>query len=158
MATGGFLYLGNVHHDQLTYSQYIAPLMADFDASRNPGISTINYTSTLGKFSFSVCLFENGSIVFAYDKIPHLHLLNGRLQGCPSANATPSIDLSETIKWSREKRRSSQRDVIVGVSDAYLHEVKHEDRRRIAEYTTMNIPTQLIRSGTTITLTPLPSE
>ncbi|KAL5110939.1 Plexin domain-containing protein 2 [Taenia crassiceps] len=154
LATGGFLYLGNVHHDQLTYSQYIAPLMADFDASQNRGISMITYTSTC-EFTFSVCLFKNGSIVFAYDKIPHLRLQNGKLQGCPAVNTTPPTDTSGAIEWNGEKRRSSQRDVIVGISDAYLYE--GADRRRIAEYATMNIPLQLIRSGTTITLTPLPT-
>ncbi|KAL5963474.1 Plexin domain-containing protein 1 [Taenia solium] len=167
----GFLSLGNVHHDQLTYSQYIAPLMADFDASHNHGNSMIIYTSTSSffiakwsnvqlmhcserQFSFSVCLFENGNIVFAYDKIPQLHLLNGKLQGCSPVNTTASINMSETLEWRGGKRGSFQRDVIVGISDAYLYE--GADRRRIAEYATINIPLQLIRSGTIITLTPLP--
>ena len=38
--------MGTIQHDLLTYSQYIAPLMADFDASHCPGISMIKYAST----------------------------------------------------------------------------------------------------------------
>lgn len=100
LATGGFVYMGDFHHDHLTYSQYVAPLMADFDASKQPGISLIKYVSNphvfiaqwsrvrlsdcfggefflsivndlflAGEFTFAVCLFPNGTILFAYDSV-----------------------------------------------------------------------------------------
>ncbi|KAM3187644.1 hypothetical protein ACTXT7_001918 [Hymenolepis weldensis] len=127
-----FLYVGNIHHDHLTYSQYIAPLMADFDASKQPGISIIKYVSNsnvfisqwnrvrlkhcpeIGEFSIAACLFANGTILFAYKEVPQLNLLSGQLQGCYKGNETSNI----------REERNSQKDVIVGISDAYLYDVK----------------------------------
>lgn len=69
-------------------------------------------------------------------KVPHLHLLNGKLQGCPSVSTTPSINMSGAIELNEGKRKSSQRDVIVGISDAYLYKGRSKFQ---LFYTTQNV-------------------
>ncbi|RXN00742.1 Plexin domain-containing protein 2 [Acipenser ruthenus] len=89
VATGGFIYTGDVIHKMLTATQYIAPLMANFDpsVSRN---STVRYFDngtalvvqwdhvhlqdnySLGSFTFQATLHNDGRIVFAYKDIPTL--------------------------------------------------------------------------------------
>ncbi|RXM29699.1 MAM and LDL-receptor class A domain-containing protein 1 [Acipenser ruthenus] len=85
----GFIYTGDVIHKMLTATQYIAPLMANFDpsVSRN---STVRYFDngtalvvqwdhvhlqdnySLGSFTFQATLHNDGRIVFAYKDIPTL--------------------------------------------------------------------------------------
>lgn len=43
VATGGFLYTGEYVHSWLAATQYIAPLMANFDTSMS-NISTVKYS------------------------------------------------------------------------------------------------------------------
>lgn len=45
VATGGFIYLGDQVHAWLAATQYVAPLMANFDSSTTPN-ATVNYVST----------------------------------------------------------------------------------------------------------------
>uniref|UniRef100_A0A8C2PB08 PSI domain-containing protein n=1 Tax=Capra hircus TaxID=9925 RepID=A0A8C2PB08_CAPHI len=89
VATGGFIYTGEVVHRMLTATQYIAPLMANFDpsVSRN---STVRYFDNgtalvvqwdhvhlqdnynLGSFTFQATLLMDGRIIFGYKEIPVL--------------------------------------------------------------------------------------
>uniref|UniRef100_A0A8D0L9Y4 Plexin domain containing 2 n=1 Tax=Sphenodon punctatus TaxID=8508 RepID=A0A8D0L9Y4_SPHPU len=86
VATGGFIYTGEVVHRMLTATQYIAPLMANFDpsVSRN---STVRYFDNgtalvvqwdhvhlqdnynLGSFTFQATLLNDGRIVFGYKEL-----------------------------------------------------------------------------------------
>ncbi|XP_072029539.1 plexin domain-containing protein 2-like [Amphiura filiformis] len=50
LATGGFIYLGPYFHDFLTATQYIAPLMGNFDPSINDN-STIRYANNGSAFT-----------------------------------------------------------------------------------------------------------
>ena len=87
IATGGFLYTGDYVHSWLAATQYIAPLMANFDTSKNYNakIRYLDDRSKLivewkdvhlqekkneGSFTFQVILFANGNITFAYHTIP----------------------------------------------------------------------------------------
>ncbi|KAL6069248.1 hypothetical protein STEG23_019707, partial [Scotinomys teguina] len=85
----GFIYTGEVVHRMLTATQYIAPLMANFDpsVSRN---STVRYFDNgtalvvqwdhvhlqdnyhLGSFTFQATLLMDGRIIFGYKEIPVL--------------------------------------------------------------------------------------
>ncbi|KAB0353085.1 hypothetical protein FD754_017942 [Muntiacus muntjak] len=84
-----FIYTGEVVHRMLTATQYIAPLMANFDpsVSRN---STVRYFDNgtalvvqwdhvhlqdnynLGSFTFQATLLMDGRIIFGYKEIPVL--------------------------------------------------------------------------------------
>lgn len=109
IATGGFLYLGETVHSWLAATQYIAPLMANFDTSIH-NFSSIRYVNNEthfivqwnnvelqdstppGNFSFQVTLKLNGDIVFVYHLIPF--------------NITEIPDSKHPVK--------------VGISDAYV--------------------------------------
>ncbi|CAG2065543.1 unnamed protein product, partial [Timema podura] len=87
VATGGFLYTGEYVHSWLAATQYIAPLMANFDTSIS-NHSFIKYVdngtsftvewekvklqddATSGDFTFQVTLHNNGDIVFVYQNVP----------------------------------------------------------------------------------------
>ena len=89
VTTGGFLYTGTIYHQQIYLTQYIAPLMADF----NPSLTgsgrvlvysteerfTVQWDQVLnhhhendGPFTFQVSIFPNGKIYFAYQQLPLL--------------------------------------------------------------------------------------
>ncbi|XP_030630449.1 plexin domain-containing protein 2 [Chanos chanos] len=151
IATGGFIYTGDVIHKMLTATQYIAPLMANFDpsVSRN---STVIYFDTgtalvvqwdhvylqdgfdLGSFTFQVSLHSDGRIVFAYKEIP--------------------IDINQIS--------SVNHPVKVGLSDAFvvLHKIQqipNVRRRTIYEYHRVDLPKTKITSSTAVELLPLPT-
>ncbi|XP_032329454.1 plexin domain-containing protein 2 [Camelus ferus] len=89
VATGGFIYTGEVVHRMLTATQYIAPLMANFDpsVSRN---STVRYFDNgtalvvqwdhvhlqdnynLGSFTFQATLLMDGRIIFGYKEVSNV--------------------------------------------------------------------------------------
>lgn len=87
IATGGFLYTGDYVHSWLAATQYIAPLMANFDTSLS-NRSFIRYADngtaftvqwekvTLqerpddGEFTFQVTLRRSGDIIFVYKNVP----------------------------------------------------------------------------------------
>lgn len=88
IATGGFLYVGSFVHEFLTVTQYIAPLMGNFDSSINDTHSIIRYANNgtaftvewknnhinhmedAGGFTFQTTLMSDGRIIFAYKNIP----------------------------------------------------------------------------------------
>ncbi|XP_057189147.1 plexin domain-containing protein 2 isoform X2 [Triplophysa rosa] len=151
VATGGFLYTGNVIHKMLTATQYIAPLMANFDLSISQN-STVFYCDNgtslvvqwdhvhlqdsfhLGSFTFQATLHNDGRITFAYKEIP--------------------IDIN-TIS-------SVNHPVKVGLSDAFvvLHKIEqlHNVRRRtIYEYHRVELLKSKITNSSAVEMLPLPT-
>jgi len=154
IATGGFLYTGEYVHSWLAATQYIAPLMANFDTSQMEN-ATVKYAdngTTLvvewanvflqgsdgvhseGPFTFQAILHEKGDIIFAYKSIP--------------------ISIS-TIT-------DDDHPVKVGLSDAYIIErtIFFVRRKTIYEYHRVNmkngLKNQEIASQTAIYLQALP--
>jgi len=141
IATGGFLYTGDYVHSWLAATQYIAPLMANFDTSNNHN-AKIRYLDdgkqlvvewkdvylqereTEGPFTFQVILHENGNIVFAYHTIP-LEIVSIQDEDHP---------------------------VKVGLSDAYIIDrtVYFARRKTIYEYHRLNMKNQEIKNKTAI--------
>uniref|UniRef100_A0A671LIT3 Plexin domain-containing protein 2-like n=1 Tax=Sinocyclocheilus anshuiensis TaxID=1608454 RepID=A0A671LIT3_9TELE len=87
VATGGFIYTGDVVHRMLTATQYIAPLMANFDPSLSRNSTVIYFDNgtalvvqwdhvhlqdsyNQGSFTFQATLHSDGRIVFAYKEVP----------------------------------------------------------------------------------------
>ncbi|XP_056247662.1 plexin domain-containing protein 2-like isoform X2 [Seriola aureovittata] len=150
VATGGFIYTGDIIHRMLTATQYIAPLMADFDPTLSKN-STVFYIDngtalvvqwdqihlqdvSLGTFTFQAVLHSDGRIVFAYKEIP--------------------IDISEIS--------TENHPVKVGLSDAFvvLHEIEqipNVRRRTIYEYHKVDILKSKISNSTTVEMLPLPT-
>ncbi|KAM9500885.1 plexin domain-containing protein 2 [Clarias gariepinus] len=153
MTTGGFLYTGDMIHKMLTATQYIAPLMANFDPSISPN-STIMYCDNgtafivqwdhvylqddpdLGSFTFQAVLYSDGRITFAYKEIP--------------------VGIN--------KIRSENHPVKVGLSDAFvvLHKIQQIPdadirRRTIYEYHRVELLKSKIINSSAIELLPLPT-
>ncbi|KAM9790540.1 plexin domain-containing protein 2-like isoform 2-T2 [Syngnathus typhle] len=151
VATGGFIYTGDIIHRLLTATQYIAPLMADFDPSLS-GNSSVFYFDNgsalvvqwsrlhlqdnirSGTFTFQAALHSDGRVVFAYKEIP--------------------VDIRDIS--------SENHPVKVGLSDAFmvLHEIEqipNVRRRTIYEYHKVDILKSKISNATTIELLPLPT-
>ncbi|XP_051985153.1 plexin domain-containing protein 2 [Xyrauchen texanus] len=151
VATGGFIYTGDVIHKMLTATQYIAPLMANFDLSISQNSAVIycdNGTalvvqwdhvyiqdaSYLGSFTFQTSLHNDGRIIFAYKKIP--------------------IDISQISPVNHP--------VKVGLSDAFvvLHkidQIPNLRRRTIYEYHRVELLKSKITNSTAVEMLPLPT-
>lgn len=152
IATGGFLYTGEYVHSWLAATQYIAPLMANFDTSTEDS-ATVKYAdngTTLvvewgnvylqgreaegahmeGPFTFQAILHANGDIVFAYKNIP--------------VSIMTIADEEHPVK--------------VGLSDAYIIErtIFFVRRKTIYEYHRVNMKGREIASYTAIYLKALP--
>lgn len=151
VATGGFIFMGEITHRMLTATQYVAPLMANFDPSFSEN-STVRYMDNgnlfvvqwdkvrlkdrenEGTFTFQAALHSNGSIIFNYREIP-----------------VPV-----------EKINSTEHPVKVGLSDAFMEVIsasQHSDskQRTIYEYHRVEIDTTKIVSGSAFEFTPLPT-
>uniref|UniRef100_A0A1A8BKU6 Guanylate cyclase n=1 Tax=Nothobranchius kadleci TaxID=1051664 RepID=A0A1A8BKU6_NOTKA len=151
VATGGFLFMGEVTHRMLTATQYIAPLMANFDPSFSKN-STVRYMDNgnlfvvqwdnvrlkdredEGAFTFQLVLHSNGTIVFNYKDVPMLV----------------------------EKMNSTDHPVKVGLSDAFMalipaSQLPDARRRTIYEYHRVEINITRIVSGSAFEFTPLPT-
>ncbi|XP_040823828.1 plexin domain-containing protein 2 isoform X2 [Ochotona curzoniae] len=151
VATGGFIYTGEVVHRMLTATQYIAPLMANFDpsVSRN---STVRYFDNgtalvvqwdhvhlqdnynLGSFTFQATLLMDGRIIFGYKEIPVL-----------------VTQIS-----------SSNHPVKVGLSDAFvvvhrIQQIPNVRRRTIYEYHRVELQMSKITNISAVEMTPLPT-
>ncbi|KAM4844304.1 plexin domain-containing protein 1 isoform 1-T1 [Thomomys bottae] len=151
IATGGFIFMGDVIHRMLTATQYVAPLMANF----NPGYSdnsTVTYFDNgtvfvvqwdrvylqgredRGSFTFQVALHRDGRIVFGYKEIP-----------------MAVLEIS-----------SSQHPVKAGLSDAFMilnpsPDVPESRRRTIFEYHRVELDSSKITSTSAVEFTPLPT-
>lgn len=148
LATGGFLYTGEHVHAWLAATQYIAPLMANFDTSLS-NESLVRYMdngtaftvawekvvlrdkSTDGHFTFQVTLHKNGDIVFVYHDIPLI---------------------VEDIK-------DDLHPVKIGLSDAYIIDssIFLLRRKTIYEYHRVNFRKEDIKNNTVIYLKALPT-
>ncbi|CAL1599968.1 unnamed protein product [Knipowitschia caucasica] len=144
IATGGFIFMGEVIHQMLTATQYVAPLMANFDPSFSSN-STVRYSDngnlfvvqwdkvrlkdreSEGAFTFQTVLHRNGTIVFNYRKIPILV----------------------------EKMNSTDHPVKVGLSDAFL--ATGITQNTIYEYHRVEIETANIVNGSAVEIVPLPT-
>ncbi|KAM5273951.1 plexin domain-containing protein 1 [Ctenodactylus gundi] len=151
IATGGFIFMGDVIHRMLTATQYVAPLMANF----NPGYSdnsTVAYFDNgtvfivqwdhvylqgredRGSFTFQAALHHDGRIVFGYKEIP-----------------MSVLEIS-----------SSQHPVKAGLSDAFMvlnpsPDVPESRRRTIFEYHRVELDSRKITSMSAVEFTPLPT-
>ncbi|XP_055302223.1 plexin domain-containing protein 2 isoform X2 [Sitodiplosis mosellana] len=150
VATGGFLYTGEYVHSWLAATQYIAPLMANFDTSMS-NVSTVKYSdngtaftviwekvplqdgtpSKSPLFTFSVTLHNTGDITFAYKEIP----------------------------IAIENIKDEKHPVKIGLSDAYIIDktIYFARRKTIYEYHRVNFNGQDIANDTVIYLKALPT-
>ncbi|XP_072742218.1 plexin domain-containing protein 1 [Ciconia boyciana] len=151
IATGGFLFMGDVIHRMLTATQYVAPLMANFNPSYSRN-STVQYLDNgtvfvvqwdkvylqgkedMGSFTFQVALHSTGRIVFGYKEIP-----------------VPVLQISAT-----------QHPVKAGLSDAFMilnpsPDVPESRRRTIYEYHRVELETSKITNMSAVEFTPLPT-
>ncbi|CAG4942743.1 unnamed protein product [Colias eurytheme] len=147
VATGGFIYIGDHVHNWLAATQYIAPLMANFDTTLGNDSFVKQYDdgekfavfwenvtlqeNATQKFTFAAILYKNGDIVFAYKDIPI---------------AVQAIN-------------DSEHPVKVGISDAYLADKSflHLRRKTIYEYHRVSFKNYEITSDTMLKLTALPT-
>ncbi|KAJ6636466.1 Plexin domain-containing protein 2 [Pseudolycoriella hygida] len=148
VATGGFLYTGEYVHSWLAATQYIAPLMANFDTSisnnsfvrfyDNGTAFTVVWENVslqdkqdVGQFTFSVTLHESGDIVFVYYSLPiQIHTI-----------------------------QDDKHPVKIGLSDAYIIDktIFFARRKTIYEYHRVNFDGEDIANDTIITLTANPT-
>ncbi|KAH0549864.1 plexin domain-containing protein 2 isoform X1 [Cotesia glomerata] len=148
IATGGFLYTGEYVHSWLAATQYIAPLMANFDTrlsnesfvkyADNGTAFTVEWTKVVlqdkpkaGEFTFQVTLFQNGNIVFVYKEMP----------------------------LSVEEIEDKAHPVKVGLSDAYIMDRTRffVRKKTIYEYHRVHFNHQNITNWTVIYLRALPT-
>ncbi|VVC36342.1 Hypothetical protein CINCED_3A022425 [Cinara cedri] len=146
VATGGFLYLGDYIHSWLAATQYIAPLMANFDFSTsnesniyymdNETALTVTWHNAIlqdkpkvGGFTFQTTLHSNGNIVFAYKRLP--------------------IQIKEID--------STNHPVKIGLSDAYVLDktIFFVRRKTIYEYHRVSFNEDEVANETVIILTAL---
>ncbi|KAK6621831.1 hypothetical protein RUM44_001638 [Polyplax serrata] len=146
IATGGFLYTGDYVHSWLAATQYIAPLMANFDTSisnhsfvkylDNGTAFTVQWENVMlkekqdkGGFTFQCTLHKNGDIVFVYQQV--------------------AVVIGEI--------NDDQHPVKVGLSDAYIIDrtIFFVRRKTIYEYHRVNFQKQDIKNWTVIVLNAL---
>lgn len=151
IATGGFIFMGEMTHRMLTATQYVAPLMANFDPSFSSN-STVRYSDNgnlfvvqwdkvrlkdregEGVFTFQTVLHKNGTIVFNYREIP-----------------VPV-----------EKMNSTEHPVKVGLSDAFMAFVPSSQasgpkQRTIYEYHRVEVDSTKIVNRSAFEFIPLPT-
>ncbi|KAK2175150.1 hypothetical protein NP493_748g02062 [Ridgeia piscesae] len=128
----GFLYLSDFLHRWLTATQYIAPLMANFDTSlRNE--SCVHYADNAGPFTFEAILHKDGTIIFSYYQMP--------------------MKISSIVAYNHP--------VKVGLSDAFYIDTNYfrgiPTQRTIYQYHRVMIDTAAITNHTAVIITPLPT-
>ncbi|XP_074512371.1 plexin domain-containing protein 1-like isoform X1 [Sebastes fasciatus] len=151
IATGGFIFTGDIAHRMLTATQYIAPLMANFDPSYTKE-STVQYLDngevfvvqwervrlpgkeSEGGFTFQAALYKTGTITFSYRDIPL------------------SLDVIGT----------AEHPVKAGLSDAFMvtppsPQSPDAQGPTIYEYHRVEIDTTKITSYSAVEFTPLPT-
>uniref|UniRef100_A0A6Q2WX72 PSI domain-containing protein n=1 Tax=Esox lucius TaxID=8010 RepID=A0A6Q2WX72_ESOLU len=150
IATGGFIFTGEITHRMLTATQYIAPLMANFDPSFSKN-STVRY-------------MDNGKVfVVQWDKV---HLQGREAEGIFTFQA--ALHRNGTIAFNYrdvplpiEKINSTEHPVKVGLSDAFMALLpspqSKDGRRTIYEYHRVEIDTIKIINHSAFEFTPLPT-
>ncbi|XP_041829103.1 plexin domain-containing protein 1-like isoform X2 [Melanotaenia boesemani] len=151
IATGGFIFTGDLTHRMLTTTQYIAPLMANFDPSYSKE-STVQYLDngevfvvqwervilpgreSEGAFTFQAALYKTGEITFSYRDIP--------------------LSLDEIA--------SAEHPVKAGLSDAFMvmspsSQSTDTARKTIYEYHRVELDIKKITSYSAVEFTPLPT-
>ncbi|CAK1554663.1 unnamed protein product [Leptosia nina] len=147
VATGGFIYIGEHVHNWLAATQYIAPLMANFDTTLGNDSVVKQYDdgekfavfwenvtlqeNSTSPFTFAVVMYKNGDIVFVYKDIPF-----------------PIQNISD-----------KEHPVKVGISDAYLtgQTYLHVRHKTIYEYHRMSFKNYEIANHTILKLIALPT-
>ncbi|CAL1580360.1 unnamed protein product [Knipowitschia caucasica] len=151
VASGGFIYTGEMMHQPLTSTQYIAPLMADFDPSLshdsfvfygdNGTALVVQWShlylqdnSRLGPFTFQVALHQDGRILFTYKQVP--------------------VDVSLIS--------TEHHPVRVGLSDAFvvqhqIEQIPNVRRKTFYEYHKVDILKSSVSSHTGVEMFPLPT-
>ncbi|XP_051756892.1 plexin domain-containing protein 2 isoform X2 [Ctenopharyngodon idella] len=151
VATGGFIYTGDVVHRMLTATQYIAPLMANFDPSLSRN-STVIY-------------FDNGTaLVVQWD---HVHLQDSYNQGSFTFQATLHSDGRIVFAYKEvpiqiAKISSVNHPVKVGLSDAFvvvhkIQQIPNVRRKTIYEYHRVELLKTKITNSTAVEMLPLPT-
>ncbi|XP_076465802.1 plexin domain-containing protein 1-like [Babylonia areolata] len=150
VATGGFIYMSPFLHQWLTATQYIAPLMANFDTSTSPDSNifykqvgeefVIEWHNVIlkdqdahGSFIFQAKLKADGTITFIYKSLPL------PVQNISSTNHPVKIGLSDAF-----------------YNDTFLPQYGIK-RRTIIEYHRVAFLKEQIEEGTVIILRPLPT-
>ncbi|XP_061556796.1 plexin domain-containing protein 1-like isoform X1 [Phycodurus eques] len=150
IATGGFIFTGELTHRMLTSTQYIAPLMANFDPSHSKE-SKVQYMDngevfvvqwervrllgkeSAGAFTFQAALYRTGSISFSYKDIP-----------------LPPSDVS-----------LAQQPVKVGLSDAFVvtssSQSEGVQRQTVYEYHRIEVGAVNISNSSAVEFMPLPT-
>nr|XP_061805299.1 plexin domain-containing protein 1-like [Nerophis lumbriciformis] len=149
IATGGFIFTSDLIHRLLTSTQYIAPLMANFDPSHskessvqfmdNGEVFVVQWervrlfgNESAGTFTFQAALYKTGTITFSYKDVP---LYPGDIG-------------------------SAQHPVKVGLSDAFAAtSFSHSGIKRhtLYEYHRIEIDFVDIKSSSAVEFTPLPT-
>ncbi|XDV18024.1 hypothetical protein PO909_023808 [Leuciscus waleckii] len=151
VATGGFIYTGDVVHRMLTATQYIAPLMANFDPSLSRN-STVIY-------------FDNGTaLVVQWD---HVHLQDSYNQGSFTFQATLHSDgrivfAYKEVPMQIAKISSVNHPVKIGLSDAFvvvhkIQQIPNVRRKTIYEYHRVELLKTKITNSTAVEMMPLPT-
>ncbi|XP_062615230.1 plexin domain-containing protein 2-like isoform X3 [Saccostrea cucullata] len=162
IATGGFLYMSPFLHQWLTATQYIAPLMANFDTSMNND-SIILYKDFGDKFvvewqrvflqdqnhtnpfSFQTTLHTNGTIYFAYRDVP-VEVFNIEVKNHPVKVGVSDAFYIDTIQGVKSKNTSHHR---------YSDSNEGVQRRTIYEYHRVEVDFKRVRSQSVVILEPL---
>ncbi|CAD5215306.1 unnamed protein product [Bursaphelenchus okinawaensis] len=151
VATGGFCYVGDQTHSWLAATQYIAPLMANFDTMSNSSVImhasnssrmvitwenvALRDNAKAGNWTFQVSLFSNGDIWFVYKDIP-----------------IPVSQISDNNHPCK-----------LGISDAYLFVHQYSEgapiqtKKVIHEYHRIVVPIEKIVNNTVVVLKALPT-
>ncbi|RVE62058.1 hypothetical protein OJAV_G00176880 [Oryzias javanicus] len=175
IATGGFIYTGAVLHRMLTATQYIAPLMANFDPSLSSNSTVMFHDNgtalvvqwnrvhlqdnvSLGSFTFQAVLHADGRVVFAYKQVPV------DVSAVSSEDHPVKVGLSDAFVVLQEIQQiPSKSPVVVSVDRLRrLHpqfsSVPDVRRRTVYEYHKVDILKSQISSGAAVELRPLPSK
>ncbi|XP_061761436.1 plexin domain-containing protein 1-like isoform X1 [Nerophis ophidion] len=150
IATGGFIFTGELTHRMLTSTQYIAPLMAHFDPSHSKE-STVQYLDngevfvvqwdrvrlsgqeSVGAFTFQAALYKTGTITFSYKDIP-----------VPPKEIGPA----------KHPVKAGLSDAFVVISSSQSSVVQ---KQRVYEYHRIDIDASNITSLSAVQFTPLPT-
>ncbi|XP_016895693.1 plexin domain-containing protein 1-like isoform X2 [Cynoglossus semilaevis] len=153
IATGGFIFTGDITHRMLTTTQYIAPLMANFDPSYSKD-SKVQYLDngemfvvqwervrlldkkSAGVFTFQAALYKTGDITFSYRDVPL------------------TLDVIS----------SAEHSVKVGLSDAFMvtsfntqSPAEASSQRTLFEYHRVEVDTAQVTTNSAIEFTALPT-